>query len=62
MLSIFQENFLKIQKNTNAKKVEKILRNFFHAFFKYGRYCGKLSILSNPPRYRYYRFGIDTMP
>ncbi len=27
---------------------------------QYRKYCGEVSILSNPPRYRYYRIGIDT--
>ncbi len=26
----------------------------------YRKYRGEVSILSNPPRYRYYRIGIDT--
>ncbi len=59
-MSRFQENFQEIRKNANAKRVEKIFRNFFLAFFKYRKYCGGVSILSNPPRYRYYRIGIDT--
>ncbi len=63
-MSRFQENFLEIQKkNANAKRREKIFRKFFHAFFKYRKYCGGVSILSNPPRYHYYQIhqGIDTI-
>ncbi len=29
-----------------------MFRKFFHAFFKYRKYCGGVSILSNPPRFR----------
>ncbi len=36
----FQENFLEIRKNANAIRVEKIFRKFFHAFFKFRKYCG----------------------
>ncbi len=46
-----------MQENTKAKRVEEIFRKFFNAFFKYQKYrkyCGRLSILSNPPRYRYF--------
>ncbi len=62
-MSRFQENFLEIWKNTNAKQVEKIFRTGFHAFFQYRmyrNYCVRVLILSNQPRYRYYRIGIDT--
>ncbi len=59
-MSRFQENFLKIRTNTNANRVKKIFRKFFHVFFKYRKYCGEVSTLSNPPRYRYYRIGFDT--
>ncbi len=43
-MSRLQENFLEIQKNTNAKKLEKIFRKFFHAFIKYWKHCGEVSI------------------
>ncbi len=59
-MSKFQENLLEIRKNANTKRVEKMFRKFFHPCFKYGKYCGDLSIPSNLPRYRYYRIGIDT--
>ncbi len=34
-MSKFPENFLKIRKNANAKRVEKIFKKLFHVFFKY---------------------------
>ncbi len=37
-MSRFQENFIEIRKNTTAKRVEKMFRKFFHAFFKYQKY------------------------
>ncbi len=55
-MSRYQKNFLEIRINESAKRVGK----FFPAFFEYWKYCGGLLILSNPPRYRYYRIGIDT--
>ncbi len=60
ILSRYQENFLEIRKTANAKRIEKIFRKFFHAFFKYQKYCSggidtiesvKISILSNWYRY-----------
>ncbi len=50
-MSRFQDNFLEIQKNANAKSLEKSFRKFFRGFFKYRKYCGD---------YRYYRIDIDT--
>ncbi len=59
-MSRFQENLLEIRKKANANRVEKIFRKFFHAFFKDRKFCGGVSILSNPLMYPYYRIGIDT--
>ncbi len=50
----FKKIFSKFEKNANAKRVEKIFRIFFHAFFKYRKYCGWVSILSNLAWYRYF--------
>ncbi len=50
-MSRFQENFLEIIKNANAKRKEKIFMKFFHPFFKYWKSCCRVSILSNLPRY-----------
>ncbi len=49
MLSRFQENFFEIRKLANAKRVEKIFRRFFHAFFN------TVSIESIVVGYQHYR-------
>ncbi len=62
ILSRFQENFLEIWKNANTKRIDQIFRKVLHTSFKYQSIRSIVvgSILSNPPRYRYYRIGIDT--